>query len=103
MSRAYPYPYSGTTLMYVMAALLSVTFSFCVEKDLSQQKLGWNVRLLTVAYAGIVILGVMVAVISWCLHMRGSLFISIFSPLMLVVVAFAGYPPFLMRRYILKA
>ncbi|XLU99446.1 hypothetical protein S245_013786, partial [Arachis hypogaea] len=51
MSRAYPYPYSGTTLMYVMAALLSVTFSFCVEKDLSQQKLGWNVRLLTVAYA----------------------------------------------------
>ncbi|RYR61161.1 hypothetical protein Ahy_A04g018287 [Arachis hypogaea] len=42
MSRAYPYPYSGTTLMYVMAALLSVTFSFCVEKDLSQQKLGYS-------------------------------------------------------------
>ncbi|KAL1289655.1 hypothetical protein HN51_058061 [Arachis hypogaea] len=90
MSRAYPYPYSSTALMCVMGAILSVTFTFCVERDLSQWKLGWNVRLLTVAYAGIVVSGVMVAVISWCVRMRGPLFVSVFSPLMLVVVAFAG-------------
>lgn len=34
--------------------------------------------------------GVMVAVISWCVRTRGPLFVSVFSPLMLVVVAFAG-------------
>ncbi|XP_057740545.1 WAT1-related protein At1g68170-like [Arachis stenosperma] len=90
MSRAYPYPYSSTALMCVMGAILSVTFTFCVERDLTQWKLGWNVRLLTVAYAGIVVSGVMVAVISWCVRMRGPLFVSVFSPLMLVVVAFAG-------------
>lgn len=32
----------------------------------------------------------MVAVISWCIHMRGPLFASVFSPLMLVMVALAG-------------
>ncbi|MED6119550.1 hypothetical protein PIB30_012740 [Stylosanthes scabra] len=90
MSRAYPYPYSSTALMCVMGAILSVTFTFCLERDLTQWKLGWNVRLLTVAYAGIVVSGIMVAVISWCVRMRGPLFVSVFSPLMLVVVAFAG-------------
>ncbi|XP_020977795.1 WAT1-related protein At1g68170-like isoform X4 [Arachis ipaensis] len=90
MSSAYPYPYSSTALMCLMAALLSVIFTFCVERDLSQWKLGWNVRLFTVAYAGIVVSGVMVAVTSWCLRMKGPLFVSVFSPLMLVVVAFAG-------------
>ncbi|KAG4954103.1 hypothetical protein JHK87_039697 [Glycine soja] len=32
----------------------------------------------------------MVAVVSWCVRTRGPLFVSVFSPLMLVVVAFAG-------------
>ncbi|KAL4382182.1 hypothetical protein AHAS_Ahas04G0207900 [Arachis hypogaea] len=91
MSRAYPYPYSSTALMCVMAARLSVTFTFCVERDLSQWKLGLNVRLLTVAYdVCIVISRVMMAVISWCLYMRGSLFVFVFSPLILMVVAFDG-------------
>lgn len=90
MSERYPCPYSSTALMSLMGAVLSISFAFCVERDLSQWRLGWNIRLLTVAYAGIVVSGVMVAVISWCVRTRGPLFVSIFSPLMLVVVAFAG-------------
>nr|KYP63126.1 Auxin-induced protein 5NG4 [Cajanus cajan] len=90
MSQRYPCPYSSTALMSLMGALLSISFAFCVERDFSQWKLGWNVRLLTVAYAGIVVSGVMVAAISWCVRTRGPLFVSVFSPLMLVVVAFAG-------------
>ncbi|OIV91553.1 hypothetical protein TanjilG_08965 [Lupinus angustifolius] len=39
---------------------------------------------------GIVVSGIMVAAISWCVRTRGPLFVSVFSPLMLVVVAFAG-------------
>ncbi|RYR60329.1 hypothetical protein Ahy_A04g017409 isoform A [Arachis hypogaea] len=89
MRRSCLYPYSSTALMSVMATLLSVTFTFCVERDFSQWKLDWNVRLLIVAYAGIVVSEVMVAMISWCIRMRGLLFVSVFSPLMLVVVAFA--------------
>lgn len=34
--------------------------------------------------------GLMGILISWCLAMRGPLFVAIFSPLMLVLVAIAG-------------
>ncbi|KAK7246803.1 hypothetical protein RIF29_41673 [Crotalaria pallida] len=90
MSQRYPSPYSSTALMSLMGALLSVSFAFILERDLSQWRLGWNVRLITVAYAGIIVSGVMVAAISWCVRTRGPLYVSVFSPLMLVVVAFAG-------------
>lgn len=51
MSERYPCPYSSTALMSLMGALLSVSYAFCVERDLSEWRLGWNIRLLTVAYA----------------------------------------------------
>ncbi|KAJ4716953.1 WAT1-related protein [Melia azedarach] len=87
MSKEYPYEYSSTALMCVMGAIQSVVFAFCVEKDWSQWKLGWNIRLLTAAYSGIVASGLMVTLVFWCVRMRGPLFASVFSPLMLVVVA----------------
>ncbi|MED6119551.1 hypothetical protein PIB30_117849 [Stylosanthes scabra] len=90
MSEKYPSYYSSTALMSLWAALLSTVFAVSVEKDWSQWKLGWNIRLLTVAYSGMVVSGMMVAVISWCVRMRGPLFASVFSPLMLVIIAIAG-------------
>lgn len=34
--------------------------------------------------------GVVVIVIAWCVRMRGPMFVSVFNPLMLVLVAIAG-------------
>ncbi|KAH9686087.1 WAT1-related protein [Citrus sinensis] len=87
MSEEYPCQFSSTALMCVMGAIPAVVFALCMEKDWSQWKLGWNIRLLTVAYSGIVASGLMVTLISWCVRTRGPLFASIFNPLMLVVVA----------------
>ncbi|KAL9448175.1 hypothetical protein AB3S75_015614 [Citrus x aurantiifolia] len=90
MSEEYPCQFSSTALMCVMGAIQAVVFALCMEKDWSQWKLGWNIRLLTVAYSGIVASGLMVTLISWCVRTRGPLFASIFNPLMLVVVAILG-------------
>ncbi|MED6119553.1 hypothetical protein PIB30_012742 [Stylosanthes scabra] len=90
MSERYPTYYSSTALMSLWMALLSTVFAVSVEKDWSQWRLDWNIRLLTVAYSGMVVSGMMVAVISWCVHVRGPLFASVFSPLVLVIVAMAG-------------
>ncbi|KAJ1434968.1 EamA domain [Sesbania bispinosa] len=90
MSERYPSHYSSTALMSFWGSVLSIVFALCIERDWSQWRLGWNIRLLTVAYSGIVVSGMMVTVISWCVHMRGPLFVSVFSPLMLVMVALAG-------------
>ncbi|GAB4829974.1 hypothetical protein Ancab_019618 [Ancistrocladus abbreviatus] len=39
---------------------------------------------------GIVSSGVMMAFIAWCVRLRGPLFVSIFNPLALILVAIAG-------------
>ncbi|KAK4271101.1 hypothetical protein QN277_019841 [Acacia crassicarpa] len=90
MSKSYPCHYSSTALMSFMGSLLSIAFALCLERDWTQWKLGWNVRLLTAAYSGIVVSGVMVVVMAWCMHMRGPLYVSAFNPLLLVFVALAG-------------
>ncbi|KAE9591870.1 putative EamA domain-containing protein [Lupinus albus] len=90
MSEKYPSHYSSTALMSLWGSLISIVLALCLERDWKQWRLGWNIRLLTVAYSGIVVSGAMVTVISWCIRMRGPLFASVFSPLMLVIVALAG-------------
>ncbi|XP_012073992.1 WAT1-related protein At1g68170 [Jatropha curcas] len=90
MSERYPSPYSSTALMSLMASIQASVYAFCMEKDWSQWKLGWNIRLLTAAYAGIVVAGVMVTLVIWCVRLKGPVFVSIFNPLMLLCTAFAG-------------
>ncbi|WCJ29101.1 nodulin MtN21 /EamA-like transporter family protein [Euphorbia peplus] len=90
MSRVYPCPYSSTALMSMMASIQATLFAIFTQKDWSEWNLGWNIRLLTVAYAGVIIAGLMATLVTWCVQMRGPLFVSIFNPLMLVCSVFAG-------------
>ncbi|XVE85047.1 hypothetical protein DITRI_Ditri17bG0061100 [Diplodiscus trichospermus] len=90
MSPRYPCPYSSTALMSLMASIQAVVYALCMEKDWGQWKLGWNIRLLTAAYLGIVVVGMMVTLVIWCVRLRGPLFVSIFNPLFLVFTALAG-------------
>ncbi|XP_044462788.1 WAT1-related protein At1g25270-like [Mangifera indica] len=90
MSEEYPCQYSSTALMCVMGAIQAIVFALCREKDWSQWKLGWDIKLLTVTYSGMVASGLMVTLLSWCVRMRGPLYATIFSPLLLVFVAFIG-------------
>ncbi|KVI04595.1 hypothetical protein Ccrd_017086 [Cynara cardunculus var. scolymus] len=90
MVKEYPSPYSVTALTSTMGAVQAVVFGLCTERHWSAWKLGWNVRLLTVAYAGMLASGLMFTLIAWCVQMRGPLFVSAFNPLSLVLVAIAG-------------
>ncbi|KAI8028591.1 WAT1-related protein [Camellia lanceoleosa] len=60
------------------------------NRDWSKWKLGWNLRLLTVSYSGIVACGVTFPLMAWCVQIKGPLFVSVFSPMLLVIVAIAG-------------
>ncbi|KAK2996041.1 hypothetical protein RJ640_002660 [Escallonia rubra] len=50
LSQRYPYHYSSTALIAVMGSLQGVVFALCVERDWSQWRLGWDIRLFTVVY-----------------------------------------------------
>ncbi|KAI3930195.1 hypothetical protein MKW92_011767 [Papaver armeniacum] len=90
MSQKYPCQYSCTALVLSMAAIQAVVFALCTERDWSQWRLGCNIRLYTALYAGIVHSGVTTTLIAWCVNVRGPLFVSIFNPVGLVLVAFAA-------------
>ncbi|CAM8901406.1 unnamed protein product [Rhodiola kirilowii] len=90
MSQNYPCQYSCTALLSFMAAVQSTVFGLCTEKDWSQWRLRFDIRLLTVFYSGSLVSGMMISVIAWCVRMRGPLFVSVFNPLMLVLVAVAS-------------
>jgi drug/metabolite transporter (DMT)-like permease len=87
LSKDYPFHYSSTALMCVMSTLQSVAFALWTDRDVAQWRLGLDVRLLSVAYSGVLASGVMLVVLSWCVKKRGPLFASVFNPLMLLVVA----------------
>ncbi|WOH14122.1 hypothetical protein DCAR_0933638 [Daucus carota subsp. sativus] len=86
----YPCPYSSTALMTTMTSIQCTLYSLCMQRDWSQWELGWNIRLLTVAYSGLMATGVTFTLFAWCIRMRGPLFVSAFSPLMVLIVALTG-------------
>ncbi|CAN8238791.1 unnamed protein product [Cochlearia groenlandica] len=90
ISKRFGGPYWNATLMNMMGSLVAGLIALCGNRDLKKWRLGWNIRLLTIAYAAIVISGMVIAVNAWCLESRGPLFVSIFSPIGLVIVAFVG-------------
>ncbi|KFK41229.1 hypothetical protein AALP_AA2G102200 [Arabis alpina] len=83
-------PYWNATLMNMMGSIVAVLVALCWDMDFREWRLGWNIRLLTVAYAAIVISGMVVAVNAWCIASEGALFVSVFSPVGLVIVALVG-------------
>ncbi|KAK6916113.1 hypothetical protein RJ641_018974, partial [Dillenia turbinata] len=83
----YPCPYSSTTLMSTMGSIQSIVYAIWIERDRSQRKLRLNIRLFTASYSEILNSGVMVALIAWCVRVKGSLLVLVFNPLILVFVA----------------
>ncbi|KAL1534297.1 WAT1-related protein-like protein [Salvia divinorum] len=86
----YPCPYSITAMMAMAASVQGVAFALCVERDWSQWNMGLDVRLFTVAFSGIMGSAMMYSMVAWCVKRRGPLYVSIFQPLMLVIVALMG-------------
>ncbi|XP_010415427.1 PREDICTED: WAT1-related protein At1g68170 isoform X2 [Camelina sativa] len=82
--------YWNATLMNMMGSIVAMLVALCWKHDLNEWRLGWNIRLLTIAYAAIVISGMVVAVNAWCVESRGPLFVSVFSPVGLVIVTLVG-------------
>ncbi|XP_050209260.1 WAT1-related protein At1g68170-like isoform X2 [Mercurialis annua] len=87
MSKRYPCPYSSAALMSITAAVQCVVFSLSMERNWSEWKLHWNLMLLIAVYSGIMISGVVVIVIAWCVQVRDPVFVANFNPLSLLLTA----------------
>ncbi|KAI5414017.1 hypothetical protein KIW84_058238 [Lathyrus oleraceus] len=91
MSEKFPWHYTSAALMSVMASIQSIIFALCVERgDWNQWKLGWDIKLFTALFAGVVASGIVWVMIAWCVRIKGPLYASVFNPLFLVLVAIGG-------------
>uniref|UniRef100_A0A0D9Y768 WAT1-related protein n=1 Tax=Oryza glumipatula TaxID=40148 RepID=A0A0D9Y768_9ORYZ len=91
LSKSFACPYTSTALMALIASVQCAAIAGAAERRLSAWELGLDIRLVGALYAGIVASGMMCTVMSWCIQERGPVFVSMFSPLMLIVVAVVGW------------
>nr|XP_027192034.1 WAT1-related protein At1g68170-like isoform X2 [Cicer arietinum] len=98
MSQNFPWHYSIAALTSIMAAIQSIVFVLCTERDWNQWKLDWNLGFLTSALSGVFSSGLCFILIAWCVRLKGPLFVSAFNPLMLVLVVLIA--SFILDEYI---
>ncbi|VAI80253.1 unnamed protein product [Triticum turgidum subsp. durum] len=91
MSNSYASPYTTTVLMASMASVQCGVIAVAAEHRLSAWALGFDIRLIGSLYAGVVASGMVIVVMSWCIQVRGPVFVSMFSPMMLIIVAVVGW------------
>uniref|UniRef100_J3KZ14 WAT1-related protein n=1 Tax=Oryza brachyantha TaxID=4533 RepID=J3KZ14_ORYBR len=91
LSKSFASPYTSTVLMALIASVQCAAIAGAAERRLAAWELGLDIRLVGALYAGIVASGIVCTVMSWCIQERGPVFVSMFSPLVLVVVAVVGW------------
>ncbi|XAR63564.1 hypothetical protein NMG60_11023538 [Bertholletia excelsa] len=76
-----------TTLVCFMGTLQAIAVTFVMERRMSVWSIGWDMNLLAAAYAGIVSSSVSYYVQGRVMKVKGPVFATAFSPLMMVIVA----------------
>lgn len=88
--RRYSAQLSLTTLVCFIGTLQSIAVTFVVEHRPSVWSIGWDMNLLAAAYAGIVSSSIAYYVQGLVMEKRGPVFVTAFSPLMMIIVAVMG-------------
>ncbi|EXC30687.1 Auxin-induced protein 5NG4 [Morus notabilis] len=88
--RRYQAQLSLTMLVCFIGTLQSTAVTFVVEHRPSVWTIGWDMNLLAAAYAGIVSSSLAYYVQGRVMEKRGPVFVTAFSPLMMIIVAVMG-------------
>ncbi|PHT30157.1 WAT1-related protein [Capsicum baccatum] len=88
--RKYTAPLSLTTLVCFMGTLQSIAVTLVMEHKPSAWAIGFDMNLLAAAYAGIVSSSLAYYVQGLVMEKRGPVFVTAFSPLMMIIVAIMG-------------
>ncbi|KAG8373252.1 hypothetical protein BUALT_Bualt11G0004600 [Buddleja alternifolia] len=80
----YPSKLMLTTLQCFLSTIQSFIIAVAFARDPNQWELGWNIRLLSVAYCGIVVTGITFYLQAWVVEKKGPVFLAMTTPLILV-------------------
>ncbi|XP_068662323.1 WAT1-related protein At5g07050-like [Aristolochia californica] len=88
--RRYSAQLSLTSLVCFLGTLQSIAVTLVMEHKPSVWTIGWDMNLLAAAYAGIVSSSIAYYVQGIVMQKRGPVFVTAFSPLMMIIVAIMG-------------
>ncbi|KAF7851095.1 hypothetical protein BT93_L4556 [Corymbia citriodora subsp. variegata] len=91
LSVKFPAPYTSTTLMCLMASIQCLIVGVATECNIIAWSLRSRIRLIAVFYVGIVCSALAFSIMSWCVHRKGPLYTSVFSPLMFVMLTLLSW------------
>ncbi|KAJ6426026.1 hypothetical protein OIU84_026580 [Salix udensis] len=81
---------SLTAIVCFLGTLQSIAVTFVMEHKPSAWTIGWDMNLLAAAYAGIVTSSISYYVQGLIMQKTGPVFVTSFSPLMMIIVAIMG-------------
>ncbi|KAL1293946.1 hypothetical protein HN51_054614 [Arachis hypogaea] len=87
ISKNYAAPYTSSLYMCMMASIQCVAIALCSDRTVSAWSLNNPIRLSSALYAGIVCTGIGYGLMAWTIERKGPLYVSVFTPLTLVITA----------------
>ncbi|KAM7250217.1 hypothetical protein ACFE04_022100 [Oxalis oulophora] len=88
--KEYPSKLLFTTLQCLLSTIQSFGVAIALVRDPVQWQLGWNIRLLAVAYCGIVVTGITFYLQAWIIEKKGPVFLAMSTPLNLIFTMFCS-------------
>eukprot|EP01018_Ginkgo_biloba_P018395 Gb_01065 [translate_table: standard] len=87
INKKYPAQYSSTALMCFLTTIQSAVIAVILKRDPSAWAIAWDVKLLACVYTGVMSTGIAFPMMTWCVRRKGPLFVTVFNPLSLIIVA----------------
>ncbi|CAI0555099.1 unnamed protein product [Linum tenue] len=81
LQKSYPPKLLFTTLQSALATIQSFVVAITIEGDPNEWKLGWNVKLVSVIYCGVMVTGVSYYLQAWVIEKKGPVFVALSTPL----------------------
>ncbi|KAB2621641.1 WAT1-related protein [Pyrus ussuriensis x Pyrus communis] len=91
VGESFPAPYTSTTLMCLMASFECGIIAVIADHKVASWSLKDPTRLIASLYAGIMGSALAFFLSSWSIQQKGPLYVSVFSPLLLIIVAIASW------------
>ncbi|KAJ7973236.1 WAT1-related protein [Quillaja saponaria] len=100
VSKKFPAPYTSSAYLVLLGTIQCVVIALCFDHKPSAWSLSNPMRLTASIYSGVVCSGISFCIMSWTVQKRGPLYVSVFSPLLLVIVAFFSWALLREKLYI---
>uniref|UniRef100_M1C8A2 WAT1-related protein n=1 Tax=Solanum tuberosum TaxID=4113 RepID=M1C8A2_SOLTU len=85
--KQYPAKLRLATLYCLFSWIQSSIWAMVMERNISAWKLKWDINLFSVAYCGLIVTGLTYWIQLWTVEKKGPVFISMFTPLSLIITA----------------